>query len=373
MALRLVEIITQDLLSLKEAFEGVDAIVLSGMLVTPVLETIERDCGGYWALILKPILPMILNRIVKALKEEIDEVLDLSNIVLDSFVRDKEVLVDLFQDVGRVELKFLVQSGFGFGFLLGIAQMALWAIKPKPWTLPVAGAMVGYATNWVAIKLLFEPAEAQQIGPFVLQGLFEGRQVEVSDEFAHFMKSRVLTSTQLLSALANQNEKDLFNLLRREMPYPIPEHLLRAAVKAIKTIAAHPEEHEELHNYVTQQLDIEKTLSSRLKLLNPKQFENLLHPVFQEDEIILIAIGGILGALAGLMQTRLGWGGPRAKALSVATIAFSLSFSAVLFNILNIEKKSLNQKDKIEYKGVTTRIVPNIQRKNTILRKEFAK
>ena len=32
----------------------------------------------------------------------------------------------------------------------------------------------------------------------------------------------------------------------------------------------------------------------------------------QEDEIILIAVGGALGAFAGFVQLRMGWGGPAA-------------------------------------------------------------
>lgn len=74
----------------------------------------------------------------------------------------------------------MVNSGFGFGFLLGLFQMGAWAAVPAMWTLPVAGALVGYVTNWIAIKLLFEPAEPVNVGDlFVLQGLFESRQVEV--------------------------------------------------------------------------------------------------------------------------------------------------------------------------------------------------
>ena len=45
-----------------------------------------------------------------------------------------------------------------------------------------------------------------------------------------------------------------------------------------------------------------------------------MHLVFQEDEIILIAAGGVLGAIAGLAQTRLGWGGPGATIKALITI-----------------------------------------------------
>lgn len=70
-------------------------------------------------------------------------------------------------------------SGFFFGFLLGVVQMFVWLLYDKPWTLPAGGAVVGYITNWLAIKLIFEPVDPVKLGPFVLQGLFLKRQDEV--------------------------------------------------------------------------------------------------------------------------------------------------------------------------------------------------
>ena len=74
-------------------------------------------------------------------------------------VREKSMLVQLFRRCGKVELEFLVNSGFGFGCLLGLVQMALWIFYELPWTLAAGGAVVGYLTNWIALKLIFEPVE----------------------------------------------------------------------------------------------------------------------------------------------------------------------------------------------------------------------
>lgn len=340
MAMRLVDIVTRRLFGLTEAFGRLEAKVTANLLAAPVEESIRMECGDNWANILRPILPFVLQRVIKALQRDIEEVMDLPNLVLHSFVRDKQVLVNLFQKVGRVELEFLVESGFAFGFLLGIGQMALWAAKPKMWTLPVAGALVGYLTNYIAIKLLFEPANPVECGPFVLQGLFESRQTEVSEEFGHFMGTRVLNSPALLDSLSNEHKDRLHSFLRRELPFFVPEHIIYATISAIKKIAAKPHEHSQIHFYITNKLEIENTLSSRLKLLSPTDFEDILHPVFQEDEIILIVVGGILGALAGFMQTTLGWGGKQAKAKALATIFFSLSASAGFF--LYDQKEEVN-------------------------------
>lgn len=158
MAGRLVLIVTEKLLSLDEAFRRLDPAELTALVLPAVQDQIAQDCGVAWSAALQPVLPFLLRHLLAKLQDEIDSCLDLHNIVLDAFVRDKVVLVDLFQKVGRVELEFLVNSGFGFGFLLGLAQMGAWAAAPAAWTLPVAGGLVGYATNW-----MYVPCDTQNV------------------------------------------------------------------------------------------------------------------------------------------------------------------------------------------------------------------
>jgi uncharacterized membrane protein YheB (UPF0754 family) len=49
-------------------------------------------------------------------------------------------------------------------------------------------------------------------------------------------------------------------------------------------------------------LEVENTVCVAMKGLPPDEFEGVLHPVFEEDEIKLIVIGGCLGALVGVAQ-----------------------------------------------------------------------
>jgi len=360
MALRLVDVITNDLLSLREVFESIDPDVLAKKLEEPVLSSIEKDCGWYWSIMIKPFLPFVLKKLTKELQNEIEDVLDLNYVVLNAFVKNKQILVDLFQKVGKCELQFLVESGFGLGFIFGIGQMCLWSLLPKKWTLPLAGALVGYITNWMAIKLLFEPADPIDVGPFVLQGLFESRQNDVSEEFGQFMESRVLTSSQLLDALSNYNQDEFYKFLRKHLPYPIPDKILHATINAIYNIAHEQHRYPEIHSYLSRELDISTTLATRLKLLTPTKFENLLHPVFQEDELILIVVGGILGALAGLVQVRIA--SFQSKFTSLLMLITSLSSSAFFFHLTHDTNLFPIQKEPIP---------STLKRKNTILRKKL--
>ena len=54
--------------------------------------------------------------------------------------------------------------------------------------------------------------------------------------------------------------------------------------------------------YMTEALDLERTLRDKMAALPPGEFERLLHPVFEEDEFKLIILGGILGVCIGLLQ-----------------------------------------------------------------------
>lgn len=137
MAERLVNIVTEKLLSLQEAFGRLQPSELSVLLLPAVSAQIYEECGPVWHALVKPVLPILLPMLLGNLNDEINDILNLRRIVLDAFLRDKEVLVDLFQKVGRVELEFLVNSGFGFGFILGLGQMVAWVAKPMKWTLPV--------------------------------------------------------------------------------------------------------------------------------------------------------------------------------------------------------------------------------------------
>jgi uncharacterized membrane protein YheB (UPF0754 family) len=56
------------------------------------------------------------------------------------------------------------------------------------------------------------------------------------------------------------------------------------------------------YEYSSEALDMEATVRDKMAELPPREFERVLHPAFEEDEIQLIILGGILGALVGILQ-----------------------------------------------------------------------
>merc|ERR1719343_63635 len=62
--------------------------------------------------------------------------------------------------------------------------MGVFLVYDGSWVLPVFGFLVGWATNWLALKVIFRPLEPHKFGPFTIHGIFLKRQKEVSETFA---------------------------------------------------------------------------------------------------------------------------------------------------------------------------------------------
>lgn len=57
-----------------------------------------------------------------------------------------------------------------------------------------------------------------------------------------------------------------------------------------------------IHDYVDSALALRPTMNEQLQKLTPAEFEQVLHPVFQEDELTLILVGAALGLAVGYGQ-----------------------------------------------------------------------
>ena len=56
------------------------------------------------------------------------------------------------------------------------------------------------------------------------------------------------------------------------------------------------------HDYANEALCIETDLREKMQSLSPEEFEGVLRPAYQADEWKLIAVGSILGMVAGIGQ-----------------------------------------------------------------------
>ena len=57
-----------------------------------------------------------------------------------------------------------------------------------------------------------------------------------------------------------------------------------------------------IHAYTEEAIDVESTACEAMQKLSSLEFERVLHPAFEEDELKLILVGAMLGLMVGLFQ-----------------------------------------------------------------------
>ena len=90
-----------------------------------------------------------------------------------------------------------------FGFVLGIPVAVLTHFVTFWWLLPILGVLVGWVTNWVALWMIYEPAEPEMWGPVRMQGLFVRQQHDVAAVYAEIVADEILTVSAFGTELLN--------------------------------------------------------------------------------------------------------------------------------------------------------------------------
>ncbi|MGF1639038.1 MAG: DUF445 domain-containing protein [Cyclobacteriaceae bacterium] len=265
-------------------------------------------------------LPGIVAQMMEEVKLHFSELLDLKTLAVATLTQNKKLLNQVFIKCGHREFKFIEKSGFYFGFLFGLLQMTIWYFYEAWWILPLAGFMVGYLTNDLALRLIFRPLNPIKLGFVEIQGLFIKRQSEVSEEYSKIIASRVISIENIFEYIVRGPGKErLTRIVENQMEITINKAIgdnqkwfdLLAGknifyyirnIAAFKFMQELPMNIRHVFGYAGNALNLEYLLKTKMQNLSPREFEAFLRPVFKEDELTLIMVGAFLGGLAGLAQ-----------------------------------------------------------------------
>lgn len=259
--------------------------------------------------------------------------IDNPGMIVKVFTENKALLNEFFLTLGDREFRFIEHCGAAMGFFCGVLQLiAFNHLSPtgRAIFLPVTGFFLGIVTNWLAIQMVFRPVfpiPVRLCGWHIydIQGLFLKRQKEVCVLYSKMLKDNFLAFDKVISYLQTLPElwpklKEAYlahntKVMRQTLGswttwsaelaigqqqfQQLEEDLKVGLVQGLH--AAH-RLHDKAGKYIGRVTDLEARNRQALQRMPPDEFENLLHPVFQEDEWILILLGGVLGAIVGIAQ-----------------------------------------------------------------------
>ncbi|MGO1463318.1 MAG: DUF445 domain-containing protein [Marinobacter sp.] len=271
--------------------------------------------------------PQLVDNLIGDISDNIEDLLDIKGMVVERLATDKQLLNRIFLECGEAEFKFIINSGFYFGFLFGLVQMAVWYHVQSWWVLPFFGLLVGWATNWIALNVIFRPLHAKKVGPLSIQGLFLKRQPEVAASFCRIVTHEILTVGNIINAIMEGPKGDRARNMVKKHIKPVVDETAGMG-KALTQVAFGPTGFATLKNQVGEKaIELSKTsftnpvfeadraravesiMVERMSALSSEEFQELLRPCFQEDEIKLILVGATLGLVAGICQLVFVFGG----------------------------------------------------------------
>lgn len=329
----MVDMVTTQLLSVKEVFGRLNPRKMAKLLAPEVPKMAQEIVNDLAPLKFLQSLPEMifaglpkesksiishfnldfLTNLCSSMQTNVESIFNIRNCVVSQMMQDRAKLGELFRACGQAELDFLTNSGLWFGFLLGLIQMAVALFWDNPWSLSIGGGIVGLATNWLALKWIFEPVNPTKIGPFVLQGQFLRRQKEVAKEFSHFFATRILRSEQVWNSILTDPSttpafaklfgahfEKFLNQVTTGLGFMLEPEVVGLATK--EAISKLPQHVYVLYDYIDNTLNLEESLRISMEKMSSVQFERVLHPIFEEDELTLILAGAALGFAAGLIQ-----------------------------------------------------------------------
>ena len=265
-------------------------------------------------------LPHIADEITGRIGEHIEELLDINLMITDHLEERPELLSRLFLEVGDRELKFVVNSGFLIGGFLGFFSIPLFLVVGSDLVLPLCGVAVGYATNWIALKVIFLPIEERRLGPLRLQGLFIKRQPEAAEKYAEIVADEIVTIGNVAETLLHGSQSDRTRKMIRDAVRPEVDRAVGVAAPAVRVATGSDRYEAARESFAAETADrtieplqdpefneerseaIRALITERIRNLPPRDFVGLLRPAFVEDEWMLILLGAALGFVAGWIQ-----------------------------------------------------------------------
>jgi len=268
-------------------------------------------------------LPRIVKDMTDDIGHNIDHLMDVKLMVIRHLEAHPELMNRIFLEMGRRELRFIINFGFFFGLIQGIPLVFIVEAIPQWWVLPIGGVIIGYLTNWVALWMIFEPTSPRKIGPFKLQGLFIRRQPEVADVYAKIIADDVVTLSHMGDELMHGRKSDRTRRLIENRLRPSVDRALGPARPLVR-VAVGTREYDAIRDGVAteaveyaitpmkdeefgraQSSQVRELIGERMQEMPPDEFADMLRSAMKEDEWLLLLHGAVLGFAAGLLHLAL--------------------------------------------------------------------
>lgn len=182
------------------------------------------------------------------------------------------------------------------------------------------GAMIGWITNYIAIKMLFRPYKEMNFLFFKIQGLIPKRRSEIAVSIADTVQKELISLKDITSSLnADELEekmgtvidKILEEKLESEITKKFPmlamflsDEIINKIKSMIKTSILENKETiiDMFTNYLEEKIDFKKIIIENVEAFSLEKLEEITYSLAKKELKHIEVIGAILGGIIGIFQ-----------------------------------------------------------------------
>ena len=185
--------------------------------------------------------------------------------------------------------------------------------------IPLTAALIGWITNYIAIRMLFRPRRPIKLGLFTLYGLVPKRQREIArsvgeavaqDLISHDDITRVHKTPDTKAKMSGEIEQEIDGFLKgfAEQNPMVAMFLQGETLTKIKTVLTQQLEErtprliEHVITAVEERVDFREIVESKVATLELDRLEDLIHRVASRELRTIELLGGVLGFFVGIVQ-----------------------------------------------------------------------
>lgn len=185
---------------------------------------------------------------------------------------------------------------------------------------PLMTGLIGWFTNWVAVKMLFKPVNPINFGLFKIQGIFPKRQDKLAASIGKMVAEELLTSHDIrekvlhpdnIDGLISFVEERIDYYLQYDFPikYPITsmffgkrsrDKIKQDLLQEIDVMA--PEVITRVMADLDKTLKVEEMIAHKVAALPPDKLEQLLNAILKKEFKFIEWSGAVLGFFVGVIQ-----------------------------------------------------------------------
>lgn len=185
--------------------------------------------------------------------------------------------------------------------------------------LPVVGALIGWGTNVVAIKLIFRPLQPVKI-PFTqytIQGLIPKRRAELAKSIAQTIEEKLVSIEELVykvtdPAIKRELKREIIKViqhkLQEKIPSLVPQPLRSMVIGFVVETVNHEIDRtlddlmDKLIPQVGKRINLGEMVEEKINNFELLELEQIVLGIASRELKAIEIIGGVLGFLIGLVQ-----------------------------------------------------------------------